>query len=169
MIFDKQNLFSNDQAVTNSQVSTSYIDLGSVRDIGVGTPIEVFAMMTAADVRLRQALASAAQSQLGKIETDIDLAAYEPEAVRPSAAWLAARRHAAVEIGALEGPLLLSAGTDARTTAQIADRLEALADRFAVSETDVHTRPADRQVAWTTSPILHIVDGGLRTLEKARI
>jgi multidrug resistance protein MdtO len=130
---------------------------------------QLSAMMTAADVRLRQALASAAQSQLGKIETDIDLATYEPEAVRPSAAWLAARRHAAVEIGALEGPLLLSAGTDARTTAQIADRLEALADRFAVSETDVHTPPADRQVAWTTSPILHIVDGGLRTLEKARI
>ena len=130
---------------------------------------QLSAMMTAADVRLRQALASAAQSQLGKIETDIDLAPYEPEAVRPTPALLAAPRHAAVEIGALEGPLLLSAGTDARTTAQIADRLEALADRFAVSETDVHTPPADRQVAWTTSPILHIVDGGLRTLEKARI
>lgn len=130
---------------------------------------QLSAMMTAADVRLRRALASAAQSQLGKIETDIDLAAYEPEAVRPSAAWLAARRHAAVEIGALEGPLLLSAGTDARTTAQIADRLEVLADRFAVSETVVHTPPADRQVAWTTSPIVHIVDGGLRTLEKVRI
>jgi multidrug resistance protein MdtO len=130
---------------------------------------QLSAMMTAADVRLRRALASAAQSQLGKIETDIDLAAYEPEAVRPSAAWLAARRHAAVEIGALEGPLLLSAGTDARTTAQIADRLEVLADRFAVSETVVHTPPADRQVTWTTSPIVHIVDGGLRTLEKVRI
>ena len=130
---------------------------------------QLSAVMTAADVRARRALASAAQSQLGKIETDIDLAAYEPEAVRPSAAWLAARRHAAVEIGALEGPLLLSAGSDARTTAQIADRLEVLADRFAVSETDVHTPPADRQVPWTTSPMLHIVDGGLRTLEKARI
>jgi multidrug resistance protein MdtO len=130
---------------------------------------QLSAVMTAADVRARRALASAAQSQLGKIETDIDLAAYEPQAVRPSAAWLAARRHAAVEIGALEGPLLLSAGSDARTTAQIADRLEVLADRFAVSETVVHTPPADRQVAWTTSPIVHIVDGGLRTLEKARI
>jgi multidrug resistance protein MdtO len=130
---------------------------------------QLSAVMVAADVRARRALASAAQSQLGKIETDIDLAAYEPEAVRPSAAWLAARRHAADEIGALEGPLLLSAGTDARTTAQIADRLEALADRFAVSETDVHTRPADRQVAWTTSPMLRIVDGGLRTLEKAQM
>jgi multidrug resistance protein MdtO len=130
---------------------------------------QLSAVMTAADVRARRALASAAQSQLGKIETDIGLAAYEPQAVRPSAAWLAARRHAAVEIGALEGPLLLSAGSDARTTAQIADRLEVLADRFAVSETDVHTPPADRQVPWTTSPMLHIVDGGLRTLEKARI
>ena len=32
MIFDKQNLFSNDQAVTNSQASTNYIDLARALD-----------------------------------------------------------------------------------------------------------------------------------------
>ena len=37
------------------------------------------AMITTADVRARRALASAAQSQLAGIETDIDLAAYEPK------------------------------------------------------------------------------------------
>jgi len=126
------------------------------------------AMMTAADVRTRRTLASAAQSQLGKIETDIDLADYEPEAVRPNAAWLAARRHAAEEIGALEAPLLLSADDDPRTSAQIADRLEALAGRFTSSETQART-PAHRPVEWTTSPLFHIVKRGLRRLEKAPI
>jgi multidrug resistance protein MdtO len=127
------------------------------------------AMMRAADVRARRALASAAQSQLGKIETDIDLADYEPEAVRPNAAWLAARRRAADEIGALEAPLLLSADDDPRTSAQIADRLEALAERFAVSETETPTRPAEGPMQWTTSPLFPIINGGLRRLEKAPI
>ena len=127
------------------------------------------AMMRAADVRARLALASAAQSQLGKIETDIGLADYEPEAVRPNAAWLAARRSAADEIGALEAPLLLSADDDPKTSAQIADRLEALAGRFTVSETQAPTPPAHRQVKWTTSALFHIIDGGLRRLEKAPI
>jgi multidrug resistance protein MdtO len=127
------------------------------------------AMMRVADVRARRALASAAQSQLGKIETDIDLADYEPEAVRPNAAWLAARRHAADEIGGLEAPLLLSADDDPRTSAQIADRLEALADRFAVSETEAPTLPAERPLQWTTSPLFPIIDGGLQRLEKAAI
>jgi multidrug resistance protein MdtO len=126
------------------------------------------AMMTAADVRARRALASAAQSQLGEIETDIDLAAYEPAAVRPSSAWLVARRGVAEEIGLLLPPLLLSADDDARTSAQIAHRLEALAGRFTSSETLVHT-PADRQVKWTTSPLFRIIGGGLRRLEKAPI
>jgi multidrug resistance protein MdtO len=126
------------------------------------------AMMTAADVRARRALASAAQSQLGEIETDIDLAAYEPEAVRPSSAWLAARRGVAEEIGLLEAPLLLSADDDPRTSAQIAHRLEALAGRFTSSETQART-PADREVKWTTSPLLRIIGGGLRRLEKTPI
>ena len=127
------------------------------------------AMMTAADVRARRALASAAQSQLGKIETDIDLAAYEPEAVRPNAAWLAARRYATDEIGLLEGPLLLSADDDAGKSAQIAHRLEALADRFAGSVTQVSTPPLHRPVEWTTSPLSHIINRGLWRLEKASI
>ncbi len=64
MILDKQTLFSNDQAVTNSQASTNYIDLGAVRDIGVGTPIEVFAMMTAT------AQSAGSSTLVAAIETD---------------------------------------------------------------------------------------------------
>jgi hypothetical protein len=89
--------------------------------------------------------------------------------VRPNAAWLAARRHAADEIGALEAPLLLSADDDPRTSAQIADRLETLAGRFAVSETEAPTLPAERPLQWTTSPLFPIINGGLQRLEKAAI
>lgn len=64
MIFDKQTLFSNDQAVTNSQASTNYIDLGVVRDIGIGAPIEVFAMMTAT------AQSGGSSTLVAAIETD---------------------------------------------------------------------------------------------------
>lgn len=64
MIFDKQNLFSNDQAVTNTQASTNYIDLGVSRDIGNGAPIEVFAMMTAT------ALSPGASTLVAAVETD---------------------------------------------------------------------------------------------------
>lgn len=50
MIFDEQNLFSNEQAITATAASTNYIDLGAtgtvpnasaavVRDIGKGVPI----------------------------------------------------------------------------------------------------------------------------------
>lgn len=41
MILDKDNLFSEDQAVTATAASTNVIDLGVDRDIGNGEPIEV--------------------------------------------------------------------------------------------------------------------------------
>ena len=112
---------------------------------------------------------SGAQSQLAEIETNIDLAAYEPATVRPSTAWLAVRRSAADEIGALGGPLLLSADNEARTSAQIAERLEALAGRFAASETQAPTPLTDQQVEWSTSPLFPVIDTGLRRLEQAPI
>ena len=127
------------------------------------------AMMTAADVGARRALASVSQSQLAATETDIDLAACEPEAMRPSAAWLAARRHAADEIGELASALLLSADNDARTSAQISNRLEALASRFTTPETHAPTSSATRQVEWSSSPLFRTIDAGLRRLEEAPI
>jgi multidrug resistance protein MdtO len=127
------------------------------------------AMVRAADTPARRALASGAQSQLAEIETNIDLAAYEPAAVRPSASWLAARRYSVDEIGALAGPLLLSADNDTSGSAQIAERLEALAARFAVPETQAPMLPGDRQVEWSTSPLFATIDTGLRRLEEAPI
>lgn len=42
MIFDTLTKLSDAQALTTTAASTSYIDLGVSRDIGVGQPIEVF-------------------------------------------------------------------------------------------------------------------------------
>jgi hypothetical protein len=41
MVLDKEQMFSDGQAVTASQASTNYIDFGAVRDIGVGEALEV--------------------------------------------------------------------------------------------------------------------------------
>ena len=59
MILDMQSLFSDDQAITATAVSTNLIDLGAtgtpplsstalVRDIGKGTPIEILIICTVA-------------------------------------------------------------------------------------------------------------------------
>lgn len=50
MIFDKQNLLSNDQAITGTAVSENVIDITGVagKDAGPGTPINVLAQVTEA-------------------------------------------------------------------------------------------------------------------------
>jgi multidrug resistance protein MdtO len=125
------------------------------------------AMMTAANPWTRRALASQAQSALAAIETDIDLAGYEPDGVRPTEDWLAARRDAAREIDALEGPLLLSAARNAATAAHIADRLEMLAGRFAAAGIHPSAHSEKLETEWGTMPLFRMVDVGLRKLEEA--
>jgi multidrug resistance protein MdtO len=125
------------------------------------------AMMTASNSSARRALASQAQTALAAIETDIDLASYEPESIRPPENWLATRRETAREIGVIEGPLLLSADQDVTTSAHIAKRLETLADRFATAGIHPSARSEELQSEWSTMPLFRIVDAGLRRLEEA--
>ena len=47
MILDKQNLFSDDQAITVTANSTNVIDLGAA-DKGPGTPLEIYIQATEA-------------------------------------------------------------------------------------------------------------------------
>jgi len=67
------------------------------------------AMMKASDSREQRALASEVQSTLAAVETDIELARYEPLPMRPGTSWLAARRAAVSEISELSEMLLLGA------------------------------------------------------------
>jgi multidrug resistance protein MdtO len=142
------------------------ISVGKRIDPAIAALLRRLAALMTADKGARPALASQAQSELAEIETDIDLAAYEPNTVRPSAQWLAARRKAADEIGALGSPLLLSADEPTASSAQIATRLEALAGRFAAAEIPP---PLPGLTEWSTSPLFPIIDAGLRRLEEASI
>ena len=46
MYTDRQNLFGQNQAVTVTAPSTDHIDLGSMRDVGNGTPLEILVLCT---------------------------------------------------------------------------------------------------------------------------
>jgi multidrug resistance protein MdtO len=142
------------------------ISVGKRIDPAIAALLRRLAALMTADKSARRALASQAQSELAEIETDIDLAAYEPSTVRPNSTWLAARREAADGIGALGSPLLLSADKDVTTSTEIAKRLEALAGRFAADET---RRPPQGPTEWSTSPLFRMIDAGLRRLEEASI
>ncbi len=48
MYLDALTLFSEDQAVTTSGASTSYMDLGIARNLGVGEPIYAVSVVTTA-------------------------------------------------------------------------------------------------------------------------
>jgi multidrug resistance protein MdtO len=126
-------------------------------------------MMTEPDPAVRRTLASDARFSLAAIENDLELADYEPDAVRPPEKWLSARREAAREIGALEGVLLLSANRDKAMSAPIAGRLEILADRFAASDVQRTAVPVDSQAQWNAASLVPIVEQGLRRLEQAAI
>ncbi|KWN85788.1 FUSC family protein [Burkholderia ubonensis] len=78
----------------------------------------------------RRAQAADAFARHGAIAQDLGLIHYEPAWVRPAPAWLAARRRALAELGALEGPLFLLAERapgDAAIGAQLA-RVAGLCD-----------------------------------------
>ena len=142
------------------------VSVGERIDPAIAALLRRLAALMTAGKSARPALASQAQSELAEIETDIDLAAYEPSTIRPNPQWLSARRKAADEIGALGSPLLLSADKHTTSSAQIAERLEALADRFAVTEIPGRLQGPTE---WSTSPLFPMIDAGLRRLEEASI
>ncbi|PCE32847.1 FUSC family protein [Burkholderia ubonensis] len=84
----------------------------------------------------RRAQAAEAFARHGAIAQDLGLIHYEPSWVRPAPAWIATRRRALAELGALEGPLFLLAER-APGDAAIGARLARVAElRDAESGTD---------------------------------
>jgi len=85
-------------------------------------------MVKAASWPERRALATQAQAALSAVVNDISVAQYEPSSIRPPEAWLRARRRTALDIAALEGPLLLTTNQAPSLCEDIAHRLDRLAD-----------------------------------------
>ena len=80
MYIDRENLLARDQALTVSAASTDTIDLGVVRDIGIGEPMELVVLCTE-DV----AAAGAATVQFG-LQTDDNEAFASPTTLAESPA-----------------------------------------------------------------------------------
>jgi multidrug resistance protein MdtO len=124
------------------------------------------ALATAAHAPDRRALASQTETELAAIEADIDLAGYEPESVRPSQAWLAARRQAADAIASIIPPLLLADSQASIISVHIANRLDAVAGRIETS--DHHAPPpSEPPPSWKTNPMSGMILRGLGRLEQA--
>jgi multidrug resistance protein MdtO len=94
-------------------------------------------LLTEVSKSARRSQAPELQEMLAGIEQDLVLALYEPPSIRSDNRWLGVRRRAAEEVGALFGPLLLTADKDLRFSATIASRLRRLANSLdAVDEAD---------------------------------
>jgi multidrug resistance protein MdtO len=122
-------------------------------------------MTTTANPKQRRTLASQAQKALASIESDIELAAYEPATIRPSEEWRTARQETLREISALEGPLLLNTDRDVAKSALIANRLDLIANRFEAPETLRSEQPDNVATGSSTLPLFHIIETHLRSLE----
>src|SRR5579859_1731630 len=84
------------------------------------------AMVSAAGVQARRALAAQSLAAFGALERDLDLVAYEPKEIRPPADWLERRRSLARDAADLTAPLLLGANGHPGLAASAAARLAAL-------------------------------------------
>ena len=114
-------------------------------------------MARATTAATRNSVAAHVQGLLAEIEQNTDLAQYEPRWIRPSSGWLEARRQAVAQIGALQAPLLFSAGREPLFAGSVARSLDSLADT-------VEGAPAPSVWAQTIDPHLDALRAALRRL-----
>ncbi|MBM2767643.1 FUSC family protein [Burkholderia anthina] len=86
------------------------VSIGKQIDVALATLLEQWRrVVRIAQPAERRTLAAEAFARHGAIAQELGLVHYEPSWVRPAATWLATRRRALAELGALEGPLFLLA------------------------------------------------------------
>ncbi|WP_175744953.1 FUSC family protein [Burkholderia ambifaria] len=107
------------------------VSIGKQIDVALAALLEQWRrVVQIAQPAERRTLAAEAFARHGAIAQELGLVHYEPSWVRPAATWLATRRRALAELGALEGPLFLLAERapgDAAIGARLA-RVVALCD-----------------------------------------
>ena len=121
---------------------------------------------SAKEPRERLLLASEAQGALRQIETDVELARYEPASIRGSAAWLATRQQLVENSQSLTTLLAVSADTSGLSRVDAAARLERLAT-YLSAPFDAGSVPSGMMKSahgWQTLPAR--VNRCLRTLEE---
>ncbi len=134
------------------------------------------ALTTTVDLAGRLRLSAQAQNALGSVEQTIKLAQYEPRSIRPDESWLRARHRALEEIGALQGPLLLSPARGQESPSSTGGRLERIANGLAASpapassgaDSVISPAPAgSAPVPAIRSPLAEMIDRHLAHLEEA--
>ncbi|WP_034176463.1 FUSC family protein, partial [Burkholderia ambifaria] len=86
------------------------VSIGKQIDVALAALLEQWRrVVQIAQPAERRTLAAEAFARHGAIAQELGLVHYEPSWVRPAATWLATRRRALAELGALEGPLFLLA------------------------------------------------------------
>jgi multidrug resistance protein MdtO len=136
-------------------------------DASLAGAFRQLAKMTAAkDARARRWLASEIQGTLSGIETDIELAYYEPASIRKSTRWLSARRAVVEDSQSLSSLLLLSADKSELSRIHTVPRLERLATRLATpaDKGPVGSSAMETAHGWQTLPAR--VNRRLRALEE---
>ncbi|AOJ35378.1 FUSC family protein [Burkholderia metallica] len=121
------------------------VSIGKQIDVGLAALIDQWRrLVQVAQPAERRALAAEAFARHGALAQELGLVHYEPSWVRPAATWLATRRRALAELGALEGPLFLLAERkpgDAALDAQLARVTEPRDDTTAPAQSAAPSAP----------------------------
>ncbi|MET3620291.1 FUSC family protein [Burkholderia ambifaria] len=131
------------------------VSIGKQIDVALAALLEQWRrVVQIAQPAERRTLAAEAFARHGAIAQELGLVHYEPSWVRPAATWLATRRRALAELGALEGPLFLLAERapgDAAIGARLA-RVVALRDGDPAADTAAPAPPSTASAATTPAP-----------------
>ncbi|WP_175804331.1 FUSC family protein [Burkholderia ambifaria] len=131
------------------------VSIGKQIDVALAALLEQWRrVVQIAQPAERRTLAAEAFAHHGAIAQELGLVHYEPSWVRPAATWLATRRRALAELGALEGPLFLLAERapgDAAIGARLA-RVVALRDGDPAADTAAPAPPSTASAATMPAP-----------------
>jgi len=131
------------------------VSIGKQIDVALAALLEQWRrVVQIAQPAERRTLAAEAFARHGAIAQELGLVHYEPSWVRPAATWLATRRRALAELGALEGPLFLLAERapgDAAIGARLA-RVVALRDGGPAADTAAPAPPSTASAASMPAP-----------------
>ena len=139
------------------------VSVASRMEASLSAALKHFGLMLRTDAAApRRRLAAAAQAALGAVADDLELAHFEPAAVRPAEDWLDHRRAMLAHADALGTPLLLAADAGFGMSDDIVRRIEHLTNGVVGAGPSAELR--------TDGNALHeLIEERLRSLESAAV